>query len=116
MLSLEELCALPQAGRALLVMHRQLAMKPEIRATVFDLLAALSVMYKVLADAELTLEAIAADDEKAHAMVVLLLAYVVVERAETLAKCFGIPLTIPAEVADEFNRLRKQARREGGSS
>ena len=116
MLSLEELCALPQAGRALLVMHRRLAMQQDGRATAFDLLAVAGNISGPLANLETTLEVIQADDERAHAMVLLLLSLLVLDRAEILAKIWGVPFLLPAAAAAEFDRLRKQARSEGGAS
>ncbi|MDP1532414.1 MAG: hypothetical protein Q8N44_18505 [Rubrivivax sp.] len=116
MKSLEQLCALPQAGTALLVAHRWLAHQPNTGATAFELLASLRGMAALADELPSTLDAIAANDARSHALLSALGAMVAIGRLEAMSKSLGLPLNLPQEVVDKFQLLLRKARGEGGAA
>ena len=100
-LNLEQLCSLPQAGQALLRIHRWLATTAAERAaesqihsleplTAFDMLEAVSRVSADLAAAESMIVVMASNDERATTMFMILEAEVGLTRVEAEAQAMGM--------------------------
>lgn len=117
MITLEEMVALPDCGKALLVAHRWLADQRTAPGTdAFHVLDALRLTGQADAEIPGCVSMIAAGDDRAHAAMQLLLSLLAFDRARTLALSMGTPLAYAEEHAREFLQQVRRLRERGGAA